>query len=112
MEMAQAHMIAMSPPDYFRLGAVDQVKYTGIMVQATDEKDPLSCFIQPLELVGHVFLPQLVLDRTRMILVGLKIGLAVRIMADSVEGIRIRHGRPVQGIAFRVTVNEVDGYIL
>jgi hypothetical protein len=66
--MAQAHMIAMSPPDYFRLGAADQVKDTGIMVQATDKKDSFPFFIQPLKLMGHVFLPQLVLYRTRMIL--------------------------------------------
>jgi hypothetical protein len=67
--MAQAHMIAMSPPDDFRLGTADQVKDTGIMVQATDKKDPFPFFIQPLKLIGHVFLPQIVLYRTRMTLV-------------------------------------------
>jgi hypothetical protein len=71
--MSQAYMIAMSPSDDFRLGMGDQVKDTGIMVKTTDKKDPFPLFIQPLKLIGHIFLPQLVLYGTRMAPLGLKI---------------------------------------
>jgi hypothetical protein len=49
---------------------------------------------------------------TGIILMGTTIRLTIQIMADFSDGVWIRHGRTINGIAFRITINKMDWDII